>query len=342
MANEKFSLDMINKAISNLYVKQNEQPRVTKMPYGGDLEFTTFASKNPERMMKIKSTKTKIMFTEDMVGSRILIKNRRNGANIRNNKTYKIVNYVNPNTVILDNTLGGYTSYMFLHDSDWERSSSKTKVFSVEIGKSYIICKKTQSYAAGDIKTVIDFVDGDSNKVILADTKPGGWIDSKNLAEIIDLSKYRLKTLREICADRGDLRIQNCVPRNILVENLGKTLAEVGVVQTFSTLVLAGASLHPSLITDEPVNKDLKLRLISEAEALKITSLDSKMRSMLGKTLVELGYEDTDEVFVKLLTASFNKGADSIKINGIYIYVDFFTFTPIEEKEEAKSETLPF
>lgn len=69
----------------------------------------------------------------------------------------------------------------------------------VEIGSKIVLINPTNSFSSGTTLEVIEFLDGDPNKIIVKGLLPGGWIKTNSVKRI--MKKLRNKTLLEIIID---------------------------------------------------------------------------------------------------------------------------------------------
>lgn len=291
-----------------------------------------------------KQTKNEVMFKEDIVGKRIVIKNVRGHRALKVNKTYKVVDYVNERTVkLLIN--GNYITWSATLSGDWQ-IADKPVSYSVEIGRAYIIDSTTNSHKKGEIKIVADFIDGDTRKVILSGTKPGGWIDSKHLIDIIDLSKYRLKTIEEIIYENEDFRYWYHSPKHIAHQEFGKPLVELEASQDLRNIIIRKKTTQREFITDQPAKQNLKVHFISINKASSSGMMyPEDIKKYADRPLTEFYKEwvDTSEGIRNLLAPGQpSREKEKVRFGNLpWIPIQFLTLKQ-EDVKENNPVTLPF
>lgn len=279
------------------------------------------------------------MFTTAIIGKKILIKHARGAGKVKVKHNYKVVSMPNEQSVVL--LIGGayYTwTPAFMHD--WEVVGIAKKA-PIEIGKSYIVGKPTASHKIGDIKIVTGFVCDDPLRVILEGTRPGGWITPDSLIEVLDLSKFRFKTAREICAEEGDVRIRNFIPFNGFMNLLGKSLKDLSnVSQAGDSIRIGDKYATQKYITDKPVDQSFVLKFLNEKQCNDM-GFTLPTKDLYDKPLkIAFEVEDTEEDFLKLFDTDYCQGHDAFKIKGLTLQTHSVTLN--EENVKTDTPILPF
>lgn len=170
------------------------------------------------------------MFTKDLEGKTIRIKDTVGAIWVTKFKEYEVVKVMSSTKVMLKNIDTAWSSNS---RDNWEIVEKKQE--KLNTGDKVILIKNTTSLRKGQL-TEIREVNGE--RIIVDGILPGGWIKPDCIVKAIDVNKTRLKEAIELANEFGYKFIELFDIPNNYIDALGKNLSEFEVRQELDSLII--------------------------------------------------------------------------------------------------------
>lgn len=176
------------------------------------------------------------MFKPGDVGKEIIINDTVGATYLKIGAKLKITKVYSPDCVLLS---GCHAKWNINSRADFDYITPVNTT--LVIGDEVIVNHDTTSIDAGSIRTILAFLNGDPNKIVLEGVISGGWITVDKLTKSINLEKTRVKTCLEIMYESGvyePFRTVGGMKEYYYI--FGRKLSEIGVKQMSDKLLIKG------------------------------------------------------------------------------------------------------